>query len=271
MASTEEKEVDALMRLKFPGWRQCNNYANYQPGRIIVLWNPSTVDVSILDVHSQLIHLSVTCKVTSYTFLVTFIYGFHSIATRRTLWSSLLSMASARLCPWMVLGDFNNVLFDDERINGSLVMPYETRDFLDCVISLGLIDVPSIGCRLTWSNGKVWTKLDRVMVNDAWLQLDTYVHALPSGHTSDHSPCVVTIGGQQVETRRMFKFFDMWIDHDSYHDVVQRAWSLPIYGTEQYKLCRKLKSPTKGFKPGALSTHFLQGGKGKGGTSTTSS
>lgn len=48
----EENKVDALMRLKFPSWRQCNNFATYQPGIILVLRNPSTLEVSILNVNS---------------------------------------------------------------------------------------------------------------------------------------------------------------------------------------------------------------------------
>lgn len=139
-----ENRVDALMSLMFPSWRHCNNFATYQPGRIIVMWNPSTVEVSILEVHSQVIHLAITCKVTTKTFLVTFVYGLHSISTRRTLWDILLSYVSARKFSLVTFGQ-GNVLFDDERENGSLVMPYETRDFLNCALSLGLVDIPSIG------------------------------------------------------------------------------------------------------------------------------
>lgn len=179
------------------------------------------------------------------------VYELHSIVTWRTLWNVLLSMASARLSPWILLGDFNNVIFDDERMNGSLVKLYETRDFLNCVLSLGFVDVPSIGCRLTWTNIMMWSKLDKVMVNDAWLQLDLYVHAhfLPSGQESDHSPCVVSIEGQDGGTRSISKFFDMLIDHEIGLEIVQQAWSPPLYGTEHY-MCRRLKglkTPLKGL------------------------
>lgn len=57
-------------------------------------------------------------------------------------------------------------------------------------------DVNSIGCHLTWTNGVVWSKLDRVMVNDRWIQegREIYAHFLPEGCLSDHSPSITTIG-----------------------------------------------------------------------------
>lgn len=48
-------------------------------------------------------------------------------------------------------------------------------------MALGLVDVNSVGCHLTWTNGKVWSKLYRVMVNDAWIQagLVASTHFMP--------------------------------------------------------------------------------------------
>lgn len=74
----EEARVEDIMRLKFHGWKQCNNFALHQPGRILILWNPSKVDATVVDMNSQLIHLSITCKVSSQTFLVTFVYGWYA-------------------------------------------------------------------------------------------------------------------------------------------------------------------------------------------------
>lgn len=104
-------------------------------------------------------------------------------------------------------------------------------------------DVNSIGCHLTWTNGVVWSKLDRVMVNDRWIQegREIYAHFLPEGCLSDHSPSITTIGGYNTARRRSFKFFDMWTSHDEYGSIVQQVWSTQFVGTEQYKLCRRLR------------------------------
>ncbi|GFY87685.1 hypothetical protein Acr_05g0013240 [Actinidia rufa] len=72
--------------------------------------------------------------------------------------------------PWILLGDFNNVLSNGERINGMPVTTYEIREFKECCYDLGLSDLRSTGAFFTWTNNSVWCKLDRVMVNNEWTQ-----------------------------------------------------------------------------------------------------
>lgn len=42
------------------------------------------------------------------------------------------------------MGDFNNVLKFDEKCNGADVTPYEIRDFENCYLNVGLMDMRSI-------------------------------------------------------------------------------------------------------------------------------
>ncbi|GFY84194.1 hypothetical protein Acr_03g0009680 [Actinidia rufa] len=95
--------------------------------------------------------------------------------------------------PWMLLGDFNNVLSIEEKANGLPVTPYEMRDFKSCCYDTGMSDIRSSGVFFTWSNNAIWSKLDRVMVNRNWVHEGLQAHArfdLP-GKFSDHSPCTL--------------------------------------------------------------------------------
>ncbi|KAJ6370154.1 hypothetical protein OIU76_028431 [Salix suchowensis] len=78
--------------------------------------------------------------------------------------------------PWMILGDFNSLLSQDDKLNGSVVSMYETADFHHCCPDLGLYDLNYIGCHFTWSNGSVWSKLDRVLANPSWASLCRVAH-----------------------------------------------------------------------------------------------
>ncbi|XP_022857249.1 uncharacterized protein LOC111378309 [Olea europaea var. sylvestris] len=106
--------------------------------------------------------------------------------------------------PWLILGDYRNVLKFDEKCNGVDVTPYEIKDLANCCPNVALTYVRSIGCFYTWTNGSVWSKIDRAMVNDFWVQNGAFVEAnfLPSQCLSDHSPCIVSIhdrvGAKQV-------------------------------------------------------------------------
>ena len=208
--------------------------------RIVMFWNPATVKVHLLDSSAQGLHLSVSSLISQYSFMVTFVYGFNTIVARRSLWEDLRRWCST--CPWMVLGDFNSVLSQADKYNGAAIYTYETSDFRECCSDLGLHDLNYTGCHFSWTNGNVWSKLDRVLFNPFWssLQCSAHVHFDMPDAFSDHSPALVCLD-QRVPGRRNFKFFNMWASHDQFMEIVSRNWSISIYGTTMYALCRKLK------------------------------
>lgn len=52
----------------------------------------------------------------------------------------------------MVLGDFNSVLKEEDRVGGNVVVWLEVEDFHNCVIASGLLEFPTQGPRYTWSD-----------------------------------------------------------------------------------------------------------------------
>ncbi|KAH6816841.1 hypothetical protein C2S51_000444 [Perilla frutescens var. frutescens] len=83
----------------------------------------------------------------------------------------------------------------DEKENGEPPTTYAMKDFQECCLSLTLGDCISTGCRITWTNGHVWCKLDRVMTNGSWHASGLNYSADFSfpGHASDHSLAIVEI------------------------------------------------------------------------------
>lgn len=70
--------------------------------------------------------------------------------------------------PWRVLGDFNSIISVEERMGGNTPTSAEIEDFLACTTTLALEDDASVGNQYTLSNGTVWSKLDRVLLNPDW-------------------------------------------------------------------------------------------------------
>lgn len=237
-------KLNRIYRNKFQGWEQLNNFPLHPAGRILVFWNPISVDIQVLDASPQAIHCRVTCKVTSNIFCLSFIYGFNSMISRRQLWSSISNFAINCSGPWILMGDFNCVMKESEKVNGRAVSSYDIKDFVDCCIISGLLDMPSAGCFYTWTNNSICSKLDRVLINNRW-HLDGYSdHAifLPPGCLSDHSPCVVSLFHQVRQSVRSFKFFNMWTKHEQFTSTVRACWELDVGGSSQFILCKKLKS-----------------------------
>ncbi|KAK9689581.1 hypothetical protein RND81_09G068700 [Saponaria officinalis] len=147
-----------------------SNYDFHSNGRIWVVWNSTHV---------------------------TFVYASNTPAVRLFLWESLRQISNA-IQSWVFWGDFNVVRDIFERISDHPPNLSEILDFNACILNCGLDDMQSTGCEYSWTNNqdgsRVWSKLDRVLINNAWLR------QFPSSSTkvmlagiSDHSPLLVTL------------------------------------------------------------------------------
>lgn len=107
------------------------------------------------------------------------------------------------------------MLSSADKHNGEDVSSYETSDFRECCLDLGLHDVNYIGCYFNWTNNFVWSKLDRVLINPSWssLQRLTYVHFGTPAAFTYHSHAEVHLD-QYVQGRHNFKFFNIWTSYD---------------------------------------------------------
>ncbi|OIS96614.1 hypothetical protein A4A49_14026 [Nicotiana attenuata] len=73
--------------------------------------------------------------------IMTFIYATCSSLQKMELWDYLYYLTSDMDMPWVVGGDINVVLHEDEKIGGLPVHPPEYEDFAFCVNPCGLFDL----------------------------------------------------------------------------------------------------------------------------------
>lgn len=215
------KDLSTLLRIRFQGMSAVHNLDCDSRGRIMILWN-SLVDVNIVGVNTQFVHLAITCRQTSTLFYATFVYGLNTIVERRPMWEELKLFGDTCLSPWMVLGDFNSILSAEEKKGGPGVTNYETHDFLDCVNHLDLTDLRFVGSFYTWMSPTVCKKLDRVLVNPHWItsNLDGIVDFMAPGCVSDHTLSLVTFLHVPICRVKPFRFFNMWALSDEYLSLV---------------------------------------------------
>lgn len=245
------KSLATMMRIHFPGMSVVHNFDFSDKGRILIIWNHNSTTLNVLDIGDQFIHAEIKCLLSEKVFIATFVYGFNILVKRRPLWNELKNFGIGLSMPWLVLGDFNNVLSPNEKKGGLMVKNYETKDFVDCVASLDLIDVKSIGCFYTWMSPKVCSKLDRVMVNNMWITsaLVGLAEFVAPGCSSDHTITIVScIEEQKTKEKIPFKFLNMWTLCEDFLTVVSRKWKFGGYGTAQFRLKELLgglKTPLK--------------------------
>ncbi|KAJ9544912.1 hypothetical protein OSB04_024619 [Centaurea solstitialis] len=208
----EQRRDDVSFRVERPGkggikgssprptWN--SNVAYSDTGaRIIIAWDHRSVDVMVLEMHAQFIHCLIRVKGLPDPFYATFVYGSNNTVSRRELWSGLrkakVLMANQ---PWVVLGDFNAMLFPHDGHGGSSRRNADMEDFYMCIEDIELIDIQYSGIQFTWcqkpqGEDGINRKLDRILGNVEFTStfLDATVSFLPRG-ISDHSPGVLQFG-----------------------------------------------------------------------------
>lgn len=103
-------------------------------------------------------------------------YGNPVISLRYSSWQLLRRIASIhelKHLPWVVGGDFNDILYDSEKMGG-VTRPFaQLQDFADAIADCGLQDLSALGNLFTWCNrrqgeDRIFARLDRFLCNFDW-------------------------------------------------------------------------------------------------------
>ncbi|XP_074312824.1 uncharacterized protein LOC141648211 [Silene latifolia] len=248
----KKNKANRILRNKFRNFDSYCNYQSHDNGRIWLLWNPSTTDITILEEHDQVIHCSVKHLATGREFHLSLVYGSNNATVKHRLWHSLRQAADAAT-PWAAMGDFNVIRYLHEKVSHISPVLSELVYFNECLLHCGLDEINGSGCEYTWYNKqdaqtRVYTKLDRVLVNDKRKELfvNTSAQFMDPG-VSNHSPVLLRFHGD-IRPPRRFKFLNCWVDHPDFHKTIAEAWACDVAGNSIFRLMGKLKAVKKKLK-----------------------
>lgn len=229
----KDSNMNYLINKLCRDWNYTSNHASDEDGRIVIIWKPS-VFVRVLHQSAQ----SLTCEVKipgSSVFVYTAIYASNLRSERTDLWVDLLNIHQSldlHSTPWMVGGDFNQILHPAEHsiqaVNSFSPQMLELRDTL---IQLELFDLRFHGPTLTWSNHQpdspIAKKLDRLLITSPLLDLFPNCTSLFLPPIfSDHCPCIVDLAFKiPTSGTKPFKFYNYLTKHPDFHQLVQQAWN----------------------------------------------
>ncbi|XP_058777013.1 uncharacterized protein LOC131651366 [Vicia villosa] len=195
-------------------WHFSDNYAHHLNGRIWLGWDHRLWHIKEIGAFDQYLH----CE---------------------TIGISISK-------PWIIIGDFNNVLRSDDRIEGSEVHEFEYRDLEYLMESLGLFEHDTKGPHFTWSNkhadGLIYSRIDRALCNRQWFTKyqDSVIEILQP-HISDHSPLKLSLETTTVSLhRRRFQFLNVVIENPEYMEQLKNSWQQEIVGRPMFRLWKKL-------------------------------
>ncbi|KAG5580317.1 hypothetical protein H5410_050944 [Solanum commersonii] len=195
-------------------------------GKIWLFWNRD-IDCVVLEEDAQHITCDLGHNELQNHFTTTFVYAKCKDHLRRPLWDIMLYQDAETNKPWCSVGDYNVITSIEEKLGG---VPYNMRkslEFIAIIEACGLMDLGFSGQKFTWSNKKgiqhrVWNRLDRALVNDAWLEKmpQTTVTHLPSVG-SDYCPLLMELNGKEEEHIKYFKFLNCWAHHTNFLNTVK--------------------------------------------------
>ncbi|KAJ9541737.1 hypothetical protein OSB04_028243 [Centaurea solstitialis] len=234
----------------FGRWSWISNQSICLHGtRVILAWNSAVMDVMVIEAHVQFIHCEIRMRGDPQPWFCSVVYGANNSVLRRQLWSGLRKFrAIMGNQPWVVMGDFNAMLFPHDALGGMSRRNSDMIDFFECVEDIEVFDISYTGIQHTWcqkpkEEAGLRRKLDRILSNVEFTDRFQDVHArfFPRG-ISDHSPGVFGFKGGKRKRKMGFKFENFLVDHPSFIETVKRGWDVPVEGTFMYRVTTRLKA-----------------------------
>jgi hypothetical protein len=198
-------------------------------GGLLMLWRKET-SIRVQDVSEYFIDVVVD---DGREWRLTRIYGEPRWEHKDKAWESLRSLHGRMDKPWMVLGDFNEILFHHEKEGGRPREQRHLQAFSDALADCALLDMSYVGDIFTWQRGRIRERLDRGDSNAQWNALFRTARLENGGMLkSDHRPLIVETvvwADFDVNTRRGPKRFEAWwLKEETVEEMVHAAWARAV-------------------------------------------
>ncbi|XP_075668491.1 uncharacterized protein LOC142638352 [Castanea sativa] len=224
-----DRAKDITDRLPFDGAIHSNTVGYL--GGIWLLWNSGMVEIIQLAKTEQEIHVVVKVCESNTCWVLSSIYASPRLAERKLLRKNLSSVAPIHSLPWLMLGDFNELLSSQDKFGGNPLITSRVLLFKECLDSCGMVDLGFHGHKYTWVNKReavhyIKERLDKGFANFDWRELypEAAIHHLARTH-SDHCPILLSLDKTPFSNfPRPFRFQPVWMSHPLFSKVVDDSW-----------------------------------------------
>ncbi|XP_026428692.1 uncharacterized protein LOC113324596 [Papaver somniferum] len=235
----QDKSKPVISHYQYP------NQAFIEPvglsGGLVILWkNGFTCELLMFN-------LVVQHEPSKPEFLLSCVYGYPSFAKKKDQWNYIQQIGSNHNGPWILIGDLNFHLRDDNtRVSSS------ANGFVIGIINYyGLEDIGYVGKDYTWTRNNLGTgtrrlRIDMALGNVYWnLNYPNSKLMHLTQVSSDHSPIMLVSDSSIPKCWKSFKFFLTWLNDEACVAVIEKAWKISISGSPGYQLIEWLQSTRK--------------------------
>ncbi|XP_022024330.1 uncharacterized protein LOC110924645 [Helianthus annuus] len=198
--------------------------ADGRSGGLLSLWNP-LVFKKELELKSQNF-LIIKGKLTGENedLVVVNVYGSTSKANRIRMWEELLEAKNQITGDWIMLGDFNEVRFPEDRFNSEFDVNGAIC-FNNFISRGGFLEYNMTGRKFTFLSGdrKNLSKIDRVLVCGNFMNKWPNASLLALNRDiSDHSRLILTTVNNSFGPSP-FRLFNSWFSLEGFDEAVRRG------------------------------------------------
>lgn len=201
-------------------------------GGLALFWHES-VYVEVKAMNERFIDTYIRISVDGPLWHATFVYGEPRVENRYKMWASLNSIKQSSNLPWVLIGDFNEALWQFEHFSIHPRGENQMQSFRDLLQTRELFDLGFSGTPYTYDNKRqgrsnVRVRLDRALTDNRWRDLfpDSQVVHLVSPR-SDHCPVLLKLmlEDQQRRNRKKCLHYEICWERDaSLPEMIQNSW-----------------------------------------------
>ena len=157
-------------------------------------------------------------------------YGEPNVSNRRYTWELLQKLRIVHNGPGLVMGDFNEILSQEDKVGGVLRNDSQIEDFRITMEVCRLKPLDYRGNRYTWfknTEGTIKERLDCAMANESWIDYFpnsslTHLEFFRSDHRALYL-CLQDAPGLAAHNKRKrsrFRFENMWIGEPECREII---------------------------------------------------
>jgi hypothetical protein len=204
-------------------------------GGLAIYWQEG-ITIDLLSFSKRHIDVHVSGSRYASKWRATFVYGEPKSMDRHSMWTKLRQLKNRSSEPWLMMGDFNEAMWQEEHFSRRKRSERLMADFREALSGCNLHDIGFVGTPWNFDNKQkcdrnVKVRLDRAVASPEWsLQFpNTRLRHIISSR-SDHLPLLLTEEDSPdfMRGNYMRKYEVFWEREPSLAAAVEEAWSRRI-------------------------------------------
>jgi hypothetical protein len=216
--------------------RHCITQPGLGKGAGIALYYDESVEIKKIAAGARYIDVLVRLNPNGFEWRGTFVYGEPKAHERHNMWTLLKRIKDTSNLPWLMVGDFNETMWQEEHFSVSKRSKGNMDNFRKTLAACNLFDLGFRGPCWTYNNKQegrrnVQARLDRFVASPEWSDHFKYAsveHICSS--RSDHLPILLRMGNRKewkpVDEKRksIFRYEQMWERVDTLKSTIENTW-----------------------------------------------